>query len=79
MNRIRQLPKKRLIILVAIIVALILALLFTGNLGAAVVVGVAVWLYFRYETRKSYDQEITKFEEQRRILDQRKQDFLETL
>jgi len=61
------------------IVALILALLLTGNLGAAVVVGVAVWLYFRYETRKSYDQEITKFEEQRRILDQRKQDFLETL
>jgi hypothetical protein len=61
------------------IVAFILTELFANNLAAAILVGVMVWLYFRYETRKTYEQEISKLEEQRRVFEQRKKDFIETL
>jgi len=60
-------------------VAFILAGIIGQNLAVAILVGVIVWLYFRYETGKSYDQEIAKIEEQKRVLEQRKQEFLETL
>ena len=60
-------------------VAFVLAEVFGGNFAVAILVGVIVWLYFRYETRKTYDQEISKFEEQKRIFEQRKKDFIETL
>jgi small-conductance mechanosensitive channel len=59
--------------------AFILALIVGRNPGIAVLVGVIVWLYFRYEMGKTYDREIARFEEQKKILQQRKQDFLETL
>jgi hypothetical protein len=61
------------------IVAFILAEIIGRNAAIAILVGAMVWLYFRYETRKSYDQEIAKIEEQKRVLEQRKQEFLETL
>ena len=61
------------------VVAFILAGLFGGNFAVAILVGVIVWLYFRYETRKTYEQEISKFEEQKRAFEQRKKDFIETL
>ena len=60
-------------------VGFLITLLFGGNLAVAVLVGVIVWLYFRYETRKTYDQEISKLETQKEIFEQRKKDFLETL
>jgi hypothetical protein len=60
-------------------VGFLLALLFGGNFAVAVLVGVIVWLYFRYETRKTYDEEISKLEKQKEIFEQRKKDFLETL
>ncbi len=59
---------------VAFIVALI-----GGNIGSAILVGVIVWIYFRYEFGKNYEQEISKFEGQRKIFEQRKKDFIETL
>ncbi len=59
---------------VAFLVALI-----GGNFAVAILVGVIVWIYFRYETRKTYDEQIAKFEEQKKIFEQRKKDFLETL
>ena len=61
------------------IVAFILAGLIGRNAAIAILVGAIVWVYFRYETRKSYDKEIAKIEEQKRVLEQRKQEFLETL
>lgn len=51
----------------------------TWTAPVAIVVGAMVWLYFRYETGKTYEREISKFEEQRRVFEQRKKDFLETL
>ncbi|MFI5450491.1 MAG: hypothetical protein ACHQ03_12085 [Candidatus Bathyarchaeia archaeon] len=60
-------------------VALILADVIGNNFPVAILVGVLVWLYFRYETRKTYEREISKFEEQKRVFDQRKQDFMETM
>jgi hypothetical protein len=60
------------------IVAFILAL-FGGNVAVAILVGAIVWLYFRYETSKTYDREIAKFEEQKRVFEQRKKDFMDTL
>ena len=45
----------------------------------ALLLGVIVWLYFRYEMNKGYDREISRFEEQRRLFEQRKQEFLQTL
>jgi hypothetical protein len=53
--------------------------LVSGNLGAAILVGVIVWVYFRYETRKTYEREVSKFEEQKRAFEQRKKDFMDTL
>ena len=61
------------------VVAFILAGLFSSNLGVAIIVGVIVWLYFRYETRKTYEGEISKLEEQKKIFEQRKKDFMESL
>jgi hypothetical protein len=60
-------------------VAFIVAAVVGGNLAVAILVGAMVWLYFSYETRKTYEQEISKFEEQKRVFEQRKKDFIETL
>lgn len=59
--------------------AFIAVTLVSGNLGVAILVGVIVWLYFRYENAKTYEQEISKFEEQKRVFEQREKEFLETL
>jgi ABC-type multidrug transport system fused ATPase/permease subunit len=59
--------------------AFILTLLVSQILAIALVVGVAVGLYSTYETRRSYEREIAKFEEQERNYEQRKDDFLATL
>lgn len=59
--------------------ALLLASIFTGNLAVAVLVAVIVWLYFRNETRKTYDKEVSRLEDQKKIFEQRKKDFIEAL
>jgi hypothetical protein len=59
-------------------VAFVLALL-GGNFAVAILVGVIVWIYFRYETKKTYEEQIAKFEEQKRFFEQRKKDFIDTL
>jgi hypothetical protein len=59
--------------------AAFLVALIAGNFAVAILVGVIVWIYFRYETRKSYGEQIAKFEEQKRIFEQRKKEFIETL
>jgi hypothetical protein len=61
------------------VTAFVLTTTFSGNIGIAILVGVIVWLYFRWETKKTYDQEISKLEDQKRVFDQRKNEFLETL
>ena len=61
------------------VVAFIVAALVGRNIAVAILVGAMVWLYFSYETRKTYEQEISKFEEQKRVFEQRKKDFIETL
>ena len=45
----------------------------------ALLIGVLVWLFFRYEMNKDYEKEVAKFEEQGKIFEQRKQEFLQTL
>jgi hypothetical protein len=61
------------------IAAFIIAEIFGGNLAVAILVGAIVWIYFRWETRKTYGEEIAKFEEQKKVFEQRKKDFIETL
>ena len=61
------------------VVSIILTFFFTSNLAAGIIVGVIVWLYFRNEFRRTYEQEISKLEEQKRIFEQRKRDFIENL
>ena len=61
------------------IVAFIIVDIFVKNVAVSVLVGVIVWLYFRYETRKTYEQEIAILEEQKRVFEQRKKDFIESL
>jgi hypothetical protein len=61
------------------IVALILVTTFGGNFAVGILAGVIVWLYFRYETKRTYEQEISKLEEQKRVFEKRKNDFIETL
>jgi hypothetical protein len=60
--------------LVAFVVASILARPPIG-----ILVGVIVWLYFRYETNRTYDQQLSKTEEQKRVFEQRKEEFLRNL
>ena len=50
-----------------------------GKPPLALLIAVAVWLSFRYEMNKDYQKEVAKFEEQKRLFEQRKQEFLETL
>jgi len=59
--------------------AFILALLVSQNRGIAVLVGAAVGLYSAYETKRSYERQISKFEEQKKNYEQRKDDFVATL
>jgi hypothetical protein len=59
--------------------ALILALLVSQNFGIAVLVGAAIGLYSAFETRRSHERQISKFEEQKKNYEQRKDDFLATL
>ena len=61
------------------IVAFVLVLIFGENLGVAFLAGIIVWLYFRYKNKKTYEAEISKFEEQKRVFEQRKKDFMESL
>ena len=44
-----------------------------------ILVGTIVWLYFRYETNRTYEGQISKIEEQRMIFERRKEEFLKNL
>jgi uncharacterized membrane protein (DUF106 family) len=62
------------------IVALLPELVRTRkHLVVAIIVGVLVWLYVRHRTKKSYEHEMSKYEEQKRVFEQRKKDFIDTL
>lgn len=60
-------------------VAFIVTNVVVSNLVVAIIVGVLVWLYVRHRTKKSYDHEMSKYEEQKRVFEQRKRDFIDTL
>jgi ABC-type branched-subunit amino acid transport system permease subunit len=60
-------------------VAFIVTNIVFSNLVVAIIVGVLVWLYFRHRTKKSYEHEMSKYEEQKRVFEQRKKDFIDTL
>ena len=60
-------------------VAFIVTNIVVSNLVVAIIVGVLVWLYVRHSTKKSYEHEISKYEEQKRVFEQRKKDFIDTL
>lgn len=60
-------------------VAFIVTNVVVSNLVVAVIVGVLVWLYVRHRTKKSYEHEMSKYEEQKRVFEQRKKDFIDTL
>jgi uncharacterized membrane protein (DUF106 family) len=60
-------------------VAFIVTNFVIDNLVVAIIVGVLVWLYVRHRTRKSYEHEMSKYEEQKRVFEQRKKDFIDTL
>lgn len=60
-------------------VAFIVTNVVINNLVVAIIVGVLVWLYVRHRTKKSYEHEMSKYEEQKRVFEQRKKDFIDTL
>lgn len=60
-------------------VAFIVTNIVISNLVVAIIVGVLVWLYVRHRTKKTYEHEISKYEEQKRVFEQRKKDFIDTL
>jgi len=60
-------------------VAFIVTNFVISNLVVAIIVGILVWLYVRHRTRKSYEHEMSKYEEQKRVFEQRKKDFIDTL
>ena len=60
-------------------VAFVVTNVFVNNLAVAIIVGVLVWLFLRHRTKKTYEHEMSKYEEQKRVFEQRKKDFIETL
>jgi uncharacterized membrane-anchored protein YhcB (DUF1043 family) len=60
-------------------VAFIVTNVVVSNFVVAIIVGVLVWLYVRHRTKKTYEHEMSKYEEQKRVFEQRKKDFIETL
>jgi hypothetical protein len=60
-------------------VAFIVTNFVISNLVVAIIVGVLVWLYVRHRTKKTYEHEMSKYEEQKRVFEQRKKDFIDTL
>ena len=60
-------------------VAFIVTNVVISNLVVAIIVGVLVWLYVRHRTKKSYEHEMSKYEEQKRVFEQRKKDFIDSL
>jgi uncharacterized membrane protein (DUF106 family) len=60
-------------------VAFIVTNFVVSNFAVAIIVGVLVWLYVRHRTKKSYEHEMSKYEEQKRVFEQRKKDFIDTL
>lgn len=60
-------------------VAFIVTNVVVSNLVVAIIVGVLVWLYVRHRTKKSYEHEMSKYEEQKKVFEQRKRDFIDTL
>jgi len=60
-------------------VAFIVTNFVISNLVVAIIVGVLVWLYVRHKTKKSYEYEMSRYEEQKRVFEQRKKDFIDTL
>jgi hypothetical protein len=60
-------------------VAFIVTNFVISNLVVAIIVGVLVWVYVRHRTKKSYEHEMLKYEEQKRVFEQRKKDFIDTL
>ena len=60
-------------------VAFVVTNVVISNLVVAIIVGVLVWLYVRHRTKKTYEHEMSKYEEQKRVFEQRKKDFIDTL
>ena len=60
-------------------VAFIVTNVVISNLVFAIIVGLLVWLYVRHRTKKIYEHEMSKYEEQKRVFEQRKRDFIDTL
>ena len=60
-------------------VAFIVTNVVFSNFAAAIIVGVLVWLYVRHRTKETYEHEMSKYEEQKRVFEQRKKDFIDTL
>ena len=61
------------------VVAFILGSIIGHNGAVGILVGVIVWLYFRYEFGKTYEGEIAKLGQQKSLFEQRKREFLESL
>ncbi|MDQ3888654.1 MAG: hypothetical protein M3251_05210, partial [Thermoproteota archaeon] len=60
-------------------VAFIVTNAVVSNFLVAIIVGVLVWLYVRHRTKKTYELEMSKYQEQQRVFEQRKKDFIDTL
>ncbi len=60
-------------------VAFIVTNVVFSNFVVAIIVGVLVWLYVRHRTKKTYEHEMSKYEEQKKVFEQRKKDFIDTL
>jgi uncharacterized membrane protein (DUF106 family) len=60
-------------------VAFIVTNVVINNFAVAIIAGVLVWLYVRHITKKTYEHEMSKYQEQQRVFEQRKKDFIDTL
>jgi chromate transport protein ChrA len=60
-------------------VAFIVTNVVISNFAVAIIAGVLVWLYVRHRTKKTYEHEMSKYQEQQRVFEQRKKDFIDTL
>lgn len=70
-------PKSQDALVFGLIGFVVTAIFARATVG--ILVGLAVFLYFRYEGMKTYQTELTRLEEQRKIFEEKLQSFAQTL
>jgi len=61
------------------VAAFILSVIIVHFLPIDIIVGIGVWLYFKHELDKSYSKGVSQLEEERKLFEKKKREFIDSL